>query len=180
MMLINVSQLLRAPIGATGSCEVAETVDIAGSESMVQGEVKLVYTGWGILVKGALQGTIEIICSRCLSLFSYPVTLNIEEEYFAATDVVSGAAVPLPEEPGYFTIDERYVLDLTEAVQQYMLLVIPMKPLCRESCAGLCPDCGHNLNEGICGCLSQEVDPHWSELGKLTLANGAQQKKGTA
>ena len=173
MMQINVSQLLKAPIGTTGSYEVAETVDIAGSESMVQGEVKLVYTGRGILVKGTLQSTIKVTCSRCLSLFSYHLTLNNEEEYFATTDVVSGALLPLPEEPDYFTIDERYVLDLTEAIQQYMRLAIPMKSLCREDCAGLCPDCGHNLNEGACDCLSQEVDPCWSELGKLTLANGA-------
>jgi uncharacterized protein len=158
-MQISVSQLLRAPIGTTASYEVAETVDIAGSESIVQGEVELVHTDRGILVEGTVQSTIKVACSRCLSLFSYPLALGIEEEYLATTDVVTGARLSLPEEPDYLTIDERYVLDLNEAIRQYMLLAIPMKPLCGEGCAGLCPDCGHNLNEGACDCLSKEVDP---------------------
>ena len=168
MIQINVSQLLKDPIGTTRSYQVAETVDIAGSKSTVQGEVELVRTDRGILVKGTLQGMIEVTCSRCLNLFSSHLALNIEEEYFATTDVDSGATLPLPEEPEYFTIDERYILDLSEAIQQYMLLAVPMKPLCREDCAGLCPNCGHNLNEGACGCLPQEVDPRWSQLGRLT------------
>lgn len=172
-MPINVSQLLRSPIGTARNYKVAETVGIADSQSIAQGEIKLVYTGRGILVKGALQSKIEITCSRCLSLFSYPLTINIEEEYFATTDMVSGASLPLPEEPGYFTIDEYYVLDLTEAIYQYIMLAIPIKPLCREDCAGLCLNGGHNLNQGACDCLSQEIDTHWSELSRLTLANSA-------
>ncbi|GAI19598.1 unnamed protein product, partial [marine sediment metagenome] len=88
-------------------------------------------------------------------------------EYFPTTDVVSGAWLPLPEEASYFTIDERYVLDLAEAIRQYMMLAIPMKPLCREDCAGLCSRCGHNLNQGPCNCLPQEIDSRWSEVSKI-------------
>ena len=172
-MLINVSQQLKTPIGSTRNYKVSEMIDFAGSSSVVRGEVKLLRTDRGILVKGILHTTIEVTCSRCLSLFSYPLTLNIEEEYLPTTDVVSGALLTLTEEPGSFTIDERFILDLTEAAHQYMLLAIPMKPLCREDCAGLCLNCGHNLNQGPCDCLPQKVAPRWSELGKLTLVNGA-------
>ncbi len=172
-MQINVSQLLRSPIGTARNYEVTETVDIAGNESIVQGEIEMVYSGQGILVKGTLHTAIEITCSRCLSLFSCPLTLNIEEEYFATTDVVSGTSLPLPEEPGYFTIDERYILDLTEAIYQHIMLAIPIKPLCHEDCAGFSLNGGHNLNQGACDCLSREVDPHWSELSRLTLSNNA-------
>jgi len=172
-MPIDVSQLLKEPIGSTRQYEINETIDVAGGSHVVQGEVKLVHLDRGILVKGTLQTGIEVTCSRCLSLFSSPLTLNIEEEYFPTSDAVSGASLPLPEEPGYFTIDERYVLDLTEAIHQHIMLAIPMKPLCREDCAGLCPNCGHNLNQGPCDCLPQGVDSRWSGLDKLTLANGA-------
>ena len=96
--------------------------------------------------------------------------MNIEEEYFPVTDAVSGVVLPLPEEPDSFTIDEYYILDLTEAVRQYALMVIPMKPLCREDCAGLCPGCGSNLNQGPCGCPPVEADPRWSVLSKMTSA----------
>lgn len=171
MIQINVSQQLKEPIGARRSYPVNDIVDIAGINSMVHGEVRLTRTEQSILVEGTLYTALRSTCSRCLSLFNCPLTLNIEEEYFPTTDVVSGASLTLPEEPGYFTIDEHHTLDLTEAVRQYALLAIPMKPLCREDCAGLCPSCGHNLNQGPCNCQPQEADPRWSELGKLALAN---------
>ena len=124
----------------------------------------------GILAKANLHTEVKVTCSRCLGLFSCPLVLNFEDEYFPTTDVVSGVSLPLPEEPGCFTIDEHHTLDLTEAIRQYALLAIPMKPLCRQDCAGLCPHCGYNLNQGACDCLPQEADPRWSELSKLALA----------
>ncbi len=172
-MRINVSQQLKTSIGTIRNYEVGEIVNVAGGKSMVQGEVGLIRTDRSILAKGTLHTEVEVTCSRCLSLFIYPLILNIEEEYFPITDVVSDASLPLPEEPGCFTIDEHHVLDLAEAIRQYALLAIPMKPLCRGDCAGLCPNCGHNLNQGPCDCLSQEIEPRWSELGKLTLASDA-------
>ena len=178
-MRINVSQQLKASIGSIRNYESSEIVDIAGGSSMVQGEVKLMRTDRGILVKGTLHTEVEVTCSRCLGLFSCPLTLNIEEEYFPTTDVVSGAWLPLPDEPGCFTIDKRHVLDLTEAIRQYALLAIPMKPLCGEDCTGLCPNCGHNLNHGACGCPSQSADPRWSRLLALASDVSVNEEKGT-
>ena len=97
--------------------------------------------------------------------------MNFEEEYFPVIDVASGGSLPLPDEPGCFTIDEHLILDLTEAVRQYALLALPMKPLCRQDCAGLCPTCGRNLNQGGCDCPPQGLDPRWSGLSKLLLSN---------
>jgi len=154
-MQINVSQQLKEPIGSVRNYEVSEVVDIADGSSLVQGDVRLVRTNRGILAEGRLHTEVEVACSRCLNSFSCPLNLAIEEEYFPTTDVVSGAWLPLPEEPGCFIINEQHILDLTEALRQYALLAIPMKPLCREDCAGLCPICGHDLNQGPCGCLSQ-------------------------
>ncbi len=166
-MQINVSQLLKEPIGATRDYKVSEIVDITGGGRLVHGEVKLLRTHRGILVKGVLHTEVELICSRCLTPFNFPVTLNIGEEYIPTVDVVSGVPLVSPEEPGPFVIDEHHVIDLTEAIRQYLLLAIPMKPLCREDCAGLCSNCGHNLNQGPCGCPVKQVDPRWSELSKL-------------
>jgi len=163
-MRINVSQQLKSSIGSIREYEVSEIVSIADGRSMVKGEIELVRTDRSILAKGRLHIEVEVTCSRCLILFGCPLTLDIEEEYFPITDVVSGASLPLPEEPGCFTIDEHHVIDLTEAIRQYALLAIPMKPLCREDCAGLCLDCGHNLNQGPCDCLSSEPDPRWAKL----------------
>ena len=173
-MQINVSQLLKSPIGLVRDYEVKKVIDVTGDgdSSLVQGKVRLMRTDRGILVKGVLDTEVELTCSRCLNLFGRPLALDIEEEYFPTTDIVSGAPTSLPEESGSFTIDEHHELDLTEAIRQCALLTIPMKPLCREGCAGLCPSCGHNLNLGACSCLPQGADPRWSELSKLTKGKG--------
>jgi uncharacterized protein len=173
-MQINVAQQLRSSIGSTRDYEVSQIIDATGdgSSSLVRGEVSLIRTDRGILVKGVLDTEVELTCSRCLSLFHCPLALDIEEEYFPTIDVVSGAPLPLPDEFSYFTIDEHHELDLTEAIHQYALLAIPMKPLCGEDCAGLCPSCGHNLNLGACDCLPQGADPRWSELSKLNKEKG--------
>ncbi len=180
-MQINVSQLLKESVGSTRDYEVSEAVDIADGNSLVQGEVRLTHTDRGILVKGKLNTEVEATCSRCLNLFSCPLALTIEEEYFPVTDVVSGNSLPLPDEPGCFTIDEHHVLDLAEAIRQYALLAIPMKTLCRQDCAGLCPTCGQNLNEGPCHCLPPEAESWRSELNKLaSVANLLKnERKGT-
>ena len=151
-MQINVSQQLKAPVGTAQSHELSGAVDINGDgkSSPVQGKVEAVRTDRGILAKGTLHTKVKLTCSRCLSPFSLPLTLNIEEEYFPVVDVVTGIALPPPDESGACTIDEKHILDLTEAIRQYVLLAIPMKPLCREGCAGLCPGEGHNLNNGAC------------------------------
>lgn len=138
-MQINVSQLLKEAIGSVRNYEVSGAVDIAdgGNGNPVQGEVRLTRTNRSILVKGKLYLTVDVACARCLSLFSYPLVLDIEEEYFPALDIVSGATLPSPDEPSSFTIDEHQVLDLTEAARQYAVTAIPMKPLCRNDCPGL-------------------------------------------
>ncbi len=167
-MQINVSQLLQEPIGSIRDYQVNDIINGVGDGKSypVQGECHLLRTQRSILVKCTLDIEAEFTCSRCLSPFHHLMTLNFEEEYLPTVDVVSGAPLPSPEETA-FTIDEHHILDLTEAIRQYTLLAIPMKPLCHEDCAGLCQNCGKNLNQGPCNCPAQKIDPRWSRLTKL-------------
>ena len=168
-MQINVSQLLQESTGATRDYQINEIIDITSDNQNrpVNGECHLLRTQRSILVKCSFSTDMDLACSRCLNSFKHTLKLNFEEEYFPTVDVVTGAAMPLPEDAGNFTIDAHHVIDLTEATRQYTLLSIPMKPLCSSQCAGLCQKCGHNLNEGPCDCPKQEIDPRWSELTKL-------------
>jgi len=138
-MQINVSKLLKEPIGSEQDYQVRSTINILenGKGSAVQGNVKLTRTNRSILIKGKLNTTIEVACARCLEMFSCPLVLDFEEEYFPTNDIASGDIPAPPDEPGCFTIDEHQVIDLTEAVRQYALIAVPMKPLCREDCTGL-------------------------------------------
>jgi len=151
-MIINVSQLLKQPIGSVQRYRISET-----GNAPIRGEVSLLRTDRGIFVSGILETTLQAVCSRCLSSFEQPLTLNIEEEYLSKA------------EEGAFTIDENQEIDLGEAVRQYAILALPMKPLCREECAGLCPSCGHNLNLGPCGCPPSDIDPRFAPLARLAL-----------
>jgi len=138
-MQINVSQLLKEPIGSERDYQVSGTINITddGSSSVVWGNIKLTRTNRSILVKGELNTAIELACARCLNIFSCPLVLNFEEEYFPASDIAGGDLLPPPDEPGMFNIDENQIIDLTEAIRQYALIAVPMKPLCREDCNGL-------------------------------------------
>ncbi len=174
------AQLLKAGVGATRNYEVNDVTDITGEgcESLVKGQVVLTRTDRGILVKGTLATEIELDCGRCLKSFHCPLTLNIEEVYFPTLDVTSGLPVSQSDEPGAFTIDEHHDLDLTEAIQQYTLMAVPMKPLCREACLGLCPECGANLNLEECKCRKVSVDPRWAKLIEVKVNRPENQRKG--
>ncbi len=167
MTEINVAQLLKSPIGATRRHEVNEPVVIGEGECLVKGELTLMRTNRGILVTGQLKTDMELTCSRCLEIFGCPLTLDVEEEYFPTMDVNTGASLPPPEDPAAFTIDHNNVLDVGEAIRQYALLAVPMKPLCRENCAGLCATCGANLNQGACSCPANVVDSRLANIEKL-------------
>ena len=71
---------------------------------------------------------------------------------------------------------EEEVLDTRPILLEQLQLNIPMKPLCRPDCQGLCPQCGADLNLGACGCGERQVDPRWAALAALkgTLAGGGE------
>jgi uncharacterized protein len=172
-MEINVAQLLKSPIGAVREYKVEGDIDITGdgTSCVVEGKVGLTRTDNSILARGRLLTEVGLTCSRCLGPLRYPLYINIEEEYYPTIDIVTGAKLATPDDGEHFTIDERHILDLTEAVRQAALVSIPMKPLCKNDCVGLCPVCGHNLNQGACGCPPIEADPRWAVLKTLKLSD---------
>jgi uncharacterized protein len=168
-MELNVSTLLQEPVGSTREYKFDDAADIIGDGNpyRVQGDCRLLRTGRGILVKCLLDSEMELTCGRCLRQFRYPLKISFEEEFLPTVDVTSGMPLPQTDDAGAFTIDELNIMDLVEPARQYALTTIPMKPLCQTDCAGLCPQCGKNLNLGNCGCPTEEIDPRWSELTKL-------------
>lgn len=166
-MVIDVSQQLKAPIGSIRRYSFSQSGDsFDEAESPLEGELSLLRTDRGIFVTGVLNTRVEAVCGRCLGTFDQPLTLKIEEELLLTADPSTGASIPGQGEGGAFTINENQEFDLGEAVRQYALLALPMKPLCREDCAGLCSSCGHNLNLGSCNC-PDPIDPRLAPLAKL-------------
>jgi len=169
-MRFNVAQLLKAAVGSARTHAVESTLlalDALNPACTAWGEVTLVRTNRSILVTGTLGTSLKGICSRCLEEFSYGETFTLNEEYFPTVEVNTGRPLPAPEDPTSFTIDENHILDLTEAVRQCIILAMPMQPLCRQDCIGLCPVCGQNLNVQPCSCVHQDLDPRWATLQEL-------------
>jgi len=164
-MEVNVAQLMKSSIGAERNYEVDESHNIEGEEVQVRGEVKLVRTDRGILATGSLVAILTIDCSRCLQPYKCPVKIQFDEEYLPTIDVISGLPLTEPEaQPGYFTISDHHIVNLSEAIKQYAVLAKPMKPLCHAECPGLCPHCGHDLKLGLCECKKTETNPYSAKL----------------
>jgi len=134
--LINVAQLLKKPIGSSHNYDVAEIINEQAANS-TKGKITLIRTDRGILVQGKLTAELELTCSRCLDFFLWPISFSLEEEFFPSLDVTTGLPLSLSEDSEGFTIDNNHLLDLGELICQYILLNLPMKPLCQPNCAGI-------------------------------------------
>ncbi len=167
----NVAQLLKSTVGATRQYEVEATVPSLSEEARltkpVTGEVRLTRTQQGILAQGHFQTEAELTCDRCLEPFESVIEFDVEEEFVPTTDVNTGKWLKLEETDPALLINEHHLLDLEEVFRQAIVLAVPMHPICRSGCAGLCPQCGKNLNEGPCDCVQDEVDPRWQKLREL-------------
>jgi uncharacterized protein len=154
----NVSELLKAPIGASRNVAIDEPNPRLGSElrttSPVRGRARLLRTQNGVLVRAQITSTVALECSRCLEPVEREVTIDLEEEFRPTIHILTGAPLEGPDDDA-LQIDEHHILDLTEAVRQYVSTALPLQPLCSPDCQGLCATCGKNLNEGACSCQAE-------------------------
>ena len=100
----------------------------------------------GIVVHGTVSGEYESECSRCLTPVRARFEMPVRELF--ERDVIEGETYPLEGEE----VD----------------LELPVAPLCREDCAGLCPVCGIDRNAATCDCDPNPPDPRWDALRALT------------
>jgi uncharacterized protein len=175
IMLYNVAQLMKASVGTSLEYDIHEE-DIQLDEDLkvigpIDGHVRIRRTNQGLLVDGWVDLTLELTCTRCLKIFEQPMHVTFMEQFHPTVDIVTGLTLPPIEEEEVFPIDDHHLIDITEAIRQQVLLALPIATLCREDCAGLCSQCGHDLNLGPCDC-KPEVDTRFSVLEKL-LQNGS-------
>lgn len=166
-MLYNVATILQEQTGASRDYAVEDDVSIDGQQRQLAGRVRLDRTPRGILVRAALAGSFDVECSRCLRPCTLPVDLSIAEVFIPQIDLTSGVRVETLEgEEEAYRINARNELDLAEVIQHYWTMTVPMAPVCREDCAGLCPSCGEEIGASHT-CAEQPVDDRWSKLAQL-------------
>jgi uncharacterized protein len=122
------------------------------------GDVEMGRTTQGLVVQGKFSGETTLECVRCLSEFDQALSMEMTELYAFDSRSVSESGLIIP--------DDAHI-DLAPLVREYALLEIPIKPICRPDCKGLCPVCGENLNEKDCGHRPEQGDSPFSVLKNL-------------
>jgi len=137
------------------------------SRANLHGTVNLTKHGHDILVRGRLQGELGLSCGRCLELFTAPV----ETDFDLLLVPASHGEVSEDEELSAQQLDLDFysgeIVDLEAIIREQIILMVPLKPLCREDCNGLCPVCGANLNQVSCSCQTERSDSPFAQLAKL-------------
>lgn len=117
------------------------------------------------LLRVTLSYDQELRCMRCLEPVTASVSTEVETLLRIGGESVDGERELQAEELGLLTV-ESPEFDTRPLLIEQVQLAVPMKPLCKEDCAGLCPTCGAELNQGSCGC-GRAVDPRWGALAGL-------------
>ena len=158
---INAVELLRQP----GAVKVVQ-VTVPGSDLEIDHralagdivvDLELEALNDGIVVRGLVSAQWKAPCRRCLADLAGCTQARIDELY----------QVEIIDEEAYPIVDGQ--LDLAPMARQAALLELDDERLCREACAGLCPQCGVDRNVGSCACDSEVIDHRWAALDGLVL-----------
>lgn len=109
------------------------------------------------LLGGRLKLVLEIPCDRCLRPVKEPLEIDFSQELYSPE-------ILEPEEEDEQSFVHGYELDVEAFVKNEILINMPVKVLCRPDCKGICKKCGHNLNDGECGCDTFVPDPRMAAI----------------
>jgi uncharacterized protein len=117
-----------------------------------------------VRVQGSLKGTLQVTCHRCLSAFPRPLEEDIDVFLVEGEEPEPSEELELtPSEMDYESFD-GVIIEIDRLVAEQIFLALPVKILCSESCLGLCPRCGANLNEEPCRCEKNTGDSPFAAL----------------
>lgn len=160
VLKLNVGYLLNEGPGHSreNELDIPSTLRVADDLTVdfLRGKINMSRTSRGILVQGTLSTQLRGECTRCLDDVTIPLEVPVEELF-----------VYPPEPDAAFIIDDSGIMNLAPLIREETLLAMPKHVLCRPDCAGLCPTCGANRNEGACDCDQDVIDPRFAALKAL-------------
>ena len=115
--------------------------------------------GQSLTLTAHISGRMSAECARCLRPIEVDVDFDIRELLSRAEEGVS--------DDSDIILFDGHEIELDDIVTDHFLMNISGKYLCRDDCKGLCPVCGHDLNEGDCGCDAEYIDPRWLALKEI-------------
>lgn len=118
-------------------------------------------------IVGRLDAALELGCCRCLDPFPWVVGVEVDLSYLPASDNTGEGEVQIEESDLRTAFYRDDQIDLGQLMREQFQLALPMKPLCRSDCRGLCAVCGGNRNTTACACVVAQNDPRFAVLKSL-------------
>jgi len=150
---VSASELDRVEVANAGTSTIEATVQESDAESEYTAE-------------GTSTFTADLLCSRCLEPYPFANTSMFHVRFRPRPEVSEEneeIEIAGREELDVEFYSER-AIPLRDLALEQIQLSIPMKPLCDESCLGLCPQCGANRSRESCSCEASIVDARWDAL----------------
>lgn len=132
----------------------------------VSSKIKLSRVGAMYEVEGSSSTMLRLECGRCLCEFDVPLSVEYSLTYvreLPSVETDEDGELLSAEDMG-LTLLEGDEIDIADAIQEQVLMSIPMRPLCSQGCKGLCQHCGTDLNQGACGCSKPSINIKFAAL----------------
>jgi len=179
-MIFNVAGLLSGTLGDSRQHKIENEQLMVADRLLthINGPIHLIRTDRTVILEADITAMTQEICSRCLEVATVKISVKMDEEFYPLNmdlmDQLSGGET---DNDFYYDpaliIDKRNFLDLTKGLGQALIAAIPIAPLCKDECLGICAICAINRNLIACTCPQSHSDLHWNSLDKL-LDKGAE------
>jgi uncharacterized protein len=144
-----------------------------GFEEPIRTRLRAARIGELVEVEGDIRTAVRLTCGRCLTEFTMPLETAFALAYTQGLpEHIPGdepEAREMAAEEAGLIVFRGESLDLTEGVQEQVVLALPLRPLCRETCRGLCPGCGADLNQESCRCPQRDGNSPFAALGRIRI-----------
>ncbi len=163
---------------AKGFPVLREMVDARECEFVdpIRVRVRAVRVGDVVEIDGSFETRARLTCGRCLAEFVAPLSGEFALAYAQRPDAETGGAEAQQEERDAAELELNYFrgeeIDLSESLQEQVILSLPLRALCTPECKGLCAGCGEDLNQAACTCAPSVTNGPFSALRGIKLKQG--------
>ena len=162
---------LRVPLGRGVIADALTGLEADLDRSHAEASLTVIRTGDNVFVHGRIAGEVQVPCVRCLREVATGIETLVRMSYLPEGEEPAEGAegeAPAEQDVEYATHDGSQI-EIADVLRESLILAVPMTPLCRADCKGLCPACGADKNERDCGCVIQMEDPRLAPLKDLKL-----------
>ena len=161
LLRINIGNIVNQAIGYSRDYLIELPKFSFGDDLIIhdlEGNFTISRTTEGLLVQTRGQAKTALECVYCLDSFLQELAFSFIEMYSFPSNAIEDTELIIPD-------DQQ--IDFTPLIREYLLLEIPINPVCKTECKGLCPICGENLNTKSCDHKDEPIDPRLSVLKTL-------------